>query len=608
MLKSFSYLLVRCFRLASPYGRRKLAVVLAVIFANGLFQVIGVTSVFPFFALAADPARLTRSRFGSVLLRHLPPMKETTLLIWAGIASIILLFGSNAVSLAGEVIRTRYGHGLGHFLRTRLMEAMSGRPYSYFLQRNSGILLQKAVGDVMQLINGVFLPLMESLSRMVTLALLLLTVFFVQPYIALGAGVLLGGFYGTVFMLLRRRSQRLGQGINLANRGTIIAAQQFLGGIKPILVHEKAPYFIRKFAEHSVAQARLYPWVPIFGNGPRYLVEPVAFGGLVAAVVLLAASGRTLGDVLPNLTVIALACYRMLPSVQLLYGQLSLVTAMRYTVDEVEAEISEMTGMQRLPKKSPALTRPSDTLSHRMGEGRGEGRLAFEKSIRLENITFSYPGTQHPVLDSFCLEIPKNKSIGIVGTTGCGKTTLVDIILGLHQPQQGAIYVDDQVLTPTDVTTWRAIIGYVPQDIYLLDASVVENIAFGVPTDEINKAALREAAKAAQILNFIESELPARWDTVVGERGVRLSGGQRQRVGLARALYHRPQVLILDEATSALDNQTEHAVMETIYLLQGTLTMITIAHRLSTLERCDRIALLEKGKIISPAPAETLTA
>jgi len=267
-----------------------------------------------------------------------------------------------------------------------------------------------------------------------------------------------------------------------------------------------------------------------------------------------------------------------------------------------------MTGMQRLPKKSPALTRPSDTLSHRMGEGRGEGRLAFEKSIRLENITFSYPGTQHPVLDSFCLEIPKNKSIGIVGTTGCGKTTLVDIILGLHQPQQGAIYVDDQVLTPTDVTTWRAIIGYVPQDIYLLDASVVENIAFGVPTDEINKAALREAAKAAQILNFIESELPARWDTVVGERGVRLSGGQRQRVGLARALYHRPQVLILDEATSALDNQTEHAVMETIYLLQGTLTMITIAHRLSTLERCDRIALLEKGKIISPAPAETLTA
>ena len=600
MLKSFIRLLFRCFALAAPYGRRKLALVLLVIFANGLFQVIGVTSIFPFFALAADPARMTHSRLGSLLLRHLPPMKETTLLIWAGIASIVLLFGSNAISLASEVIRTRYGHGLGHFLRTRLMEALSQRPYSYFLQRNSGVLLQKAVGDVMTLINGVFLPLMESLSRMVTLALLLLTVFFVQPYIALGAAVLLGGFYGTVFMLLRRRSQRLGQGINLANRGTVIAAQQFLGGIKPILVHEKADYFTGKFAEHSAAQARLYPWVPIFGNGPRYLVEPIAFGGLVAAVVVLAASGRTLADILPNLTVIALACYRMLPSVQLLYSQLSQVTAMRYTVDEVEAEFSEMVGSSLLSKKTATLTHPTV-------DGSGKGQLAFEKRIRLENISFSYPGTQHPVLETFSLEIQKNKSIGIVGATGCGKTTLVDIILGLHQPQHGEIRVDDHVLTTADFTAWRAIIGYVPQDIYLLDASIAENIGFGVPRGQIDQTALHAAAKASQILSFIGSELPARWDTLVGERGVRLSGGQRQRIGLARALYHRPQLLILDEATSALDHQTEHAVMETIHQLQGTLTIITIAHRLSTLERCDRIVRLERGRIIGePLKSEIL--
>jgi ATP-binding cassette, subfamily B, bacterial PglK len=592
MLKSFLRLLVRCFRLVAPYGRRNLALVLMVIFANGLFQVIGVTSVFPFFALAADPARLTHSRLGRLLLSHLPPMGQTTLLIWAGIASILLLFGSNAISLASEVIRTRYGHGLGHFLRTRLMEALSQRPYSYFLQRNSGILLQKAVGDVMQLIAGVFLPLMESLSRMITLALLLLTVFFVQPYIAIGAAVLLGGFYGSVFLFVRRRARRLGQDINLANRGTVIAAQQFLGGIKPILVHEKAPYFVGKFAKHSAAQARLYPWLPIFSNGPRYLVEPVAFGGMVAAVVVLAAGGRTLADILPNLTVIALACYRMLPSVQLLYGQLSQITAMRYTVDEVEAEISELAGMTRLPKKS-SLT-PS--LSHPMGEGvrrTGEGIFSFEKAIRLDSITFTYPGAQHPVLENFCLEIPKNKSIGIVGVTGCGKTTLVDIILGLHQPQQGGIYVDDHALTPADFAAWRAIIGYVPQDIYLLDASIAGNIAFGVPHDEIDQTALREAAAAAQILEFIEHDLPSKWDTVVGERGVRLSGGQRQRIGLARALYHRPQVLILDEATSALDTGTEAEVMKAIDVLQGSLTVIIVAHRLSTIEGCDSICRLK---------------
>jgi ABC-type multidrug transport system fused ATPase/permease subunit len=587
MLKGFYRLLLRCFALAAPYGRRKLALVLAVIFANGLFQVIGVTSIFPFFALAAEPARIRSSRLGSLLLSHLPQMEPTTLLIWAGIASIILLFVANAVSVASEVIRTRYGHGLGHFLRTRLMEALSARPYSYFLERNSGALLQKVVGDVMQFINGVFLPLLEVLSRMVTLAFLLFTVFLVQPVIALGAAGLLGGFYGTVFLFLRRRSHRLGEGIKQANRGTMIAAQQFLGGIKPILVHNRTAYFTAGFARHSAAQARLYPWLPIYGNGPRYLVEPVAFGGLVAVVVWLAAQGRSFSDILPNLTVIALASYRMLPAVQLLYGQLTQIHAMRYIVGEIETEFAEIATESKTPdpRPSPAKAVP----------------FPFKTAIRLENITFSYPGSHRSVLRDFCLEIPKNKSIGIVGATGSGKSTLVDIVLGLHRPQSGTIRVDDRVLTPADFSAWRAIIGYVPQDIYLLDASVTENIAFGVPRDQMNQVALREAAAAAQILKFIETDLPARWDTVVGERGVRLSGGQRQRIGLARALYHRPQVLILDEATSALDTATEAEVMKAINALQGTMTMIVIAHRLSTIEGCDSVCRLEntEGKLIN---------
>jgi ATP-binding cassette subfamily C protein len=578
MLTSFISLLRRCFKLAAPYGRRKLALVLAVIFANGLFQVIGVTSVFPFFALAADPSRIRHSRYGSWLLAQLPPMSEKTLLVWAGIASIILIFLSNAVALAGEVIRTRYGHGLGHFLRTRLMEAFSARPYGYFLERNSGALLQKLVSDVLQFINGIFLPLMEALSRMVTLALLLFTVFLVQPFIALGAAVLLGGLYGSIFLLLRRRSHRLGEGIEKANRGTMIAAQQFLGGIKPILVHNRSPHFTGEFARHSAAQARLYPWVPIFGNGPRYLVEPVTFGALVAVVVWLVAQGRPFNDMLPNLTVIALAAYRMLPSIQLLYGQLTQIHAMRYIVGEIETEFAEIKSGAMLLEHSPA---PAESAP-----------IDFKTAVHLENITFQYPVSSRPVLENFSLEIPKNASVGIVGTTGSGKSTLVDIILGLHRPQSGSIRIDDRILAPADFPSWRNLIGYVPQDIYLLDATVAENIAFGVPRGEMDQAALREAAKAAQILKFIESELPARWDTVVGERGVRLSGGQRQRFGLARALYHRPEVLILDEATSALDIATEAEVMKAIHALQGTLTMIVIAHRLTTIEECDSICRL----------------
>ncbi len=586
MLTVFYRLLRRCASLAAPYGHRKLALVIAMIFVNGLFQVLGVTSVFPFFALAAAPGRIRSSRFGAWLLSHLPPMNEGTLLIWAGIGSSVLLFNSNAVSLAGEDVRTRYGHGLGHFLRTRLMETLAARPYGYFLERNSGALLQKVVSDVMQFINGLFLPLMESLSRMVTIALLLLTVLVVQPAIALGAALLLGGFYGAAFLLLRRRSHRLGEGIKQANRGTMIAAQQFLSGIKPILVHEKAEYFTNQFARHSAAQARLYPWVPLYGNGPRYLIEPIAFGGLVVAVLVLVARGRTLSDILPNLTVIAFASYRMLPSIQMLYSQLSQINSMRYTVDEIETEFAVI-----------ALSRPSDTLSRRLGEGRVEGHagsvagtpLTFEQAIHLENITFTYPASDRPALRNLSLEIQKNKSLGIIGTTGVGKSTLVDIILGLHRPQHGVIRVDDRILTSPDFVSWRAIIGYVPQDIYLLDASVSENIAFGVPQDEIDATALHQAATAAQIFKFIESELPAKWNTIVGERGVRLSGGQRQRIGLARALYHRPQVLILDEATSALDNETEAEVMKAINALRGSITMIVIAHRLSTIQGCDSV-------------------
>jgi ATP-binding cassette subfamily C protein len=586
MLTGFFRLLSRCFALAAPYGRRKLVIVLAVIFANGLFQVIGVTSIFPFFALAAEPDRIRNSRFGSWLLSHLPAMDQNTLLIWAGVVSIALLFLSNAVTLAGEVIRTRYGHGLGHFLRTRLMEALSARPYGYFLERNSGALLQKVVFDVMQFINAVFLPLLESLSRVVTLGFLLLTVFFVQPVIALGAAVLLGGFYGIVFFLLRHRSHLLGEGLQEANRGTIITAQQFLGGIKPILVHGKQNFFTKEFARHSAAQARLFPWVPIYGNAPRYLIEPIAFGGLVAAVIWLAAHGRAFSDILPNLTVMALAGYRMLPSIQILYGQLSQINAMRYTVNEIETELAEIGATSRMTK---------------IPEPHGESApLSFEKAIRLENITFNYPSSNRVVLENFSLEIPKNSSIGIIGPTGSGKSTLVDIILGLHRPQSGVIRVDDRVLTPPDFASWRSMIGYVPQDIYLLDASVAANIAFGVPPEKLDHEALREAAKAAQILNFIESELANRWSTLVGERGVRLSGGQRQRIGLARALYHRPQVLVLDEATSALDTETEMEVLKAIESLQGTITMIVVAHRLSTIRACRKVCQLG-SQMLKPA-------
>jgi len=575
-------LLRRCYRLAAPFGRGKMFAVTVVIFANGLAQVAGVTSVFPFFALAADPDRVANSEYGRWILSYLPPMDHPTLLIWAGVVSITALLVANGISITSEVLRMRYAHALGHSLRTQLMEAFCNRPYGYFLERNTGHLLQKITGDVQQFVATVCLPLLEAASRLVTIFFLLGTVFFVQPGAAAAAGAIFGAFYVIVFFALRRRSYALGQALKTANRDMMSGAQQLLGGIKPILVHGKADYFQKRFGRSSSAQARLLPRVPLYGNTPRYLVEPVVFGSLVGIVLWSAAHGRDLNAILPRLSVLALAAYRMLPSIQTFYTQFTQVVSMGYTAREVEIELEQAQEVFR----SSAAGSPRAPRQH----------IDFAKTITLESISFSYPNAPRPVLDSFTLEIPKNSSVGIVGTTGSGKSTLVDIILGLHSPQKGRLLVDGREITIADLPAWRKLIGYVPQEIFLLDGSIEENIAFGIPVEEIDREAMMEAAGAAQIREFIETELPQKWKTEVGERGVRLSGGQRQRIGLARALYHKPQVLVLDEATSALDHETESEVMRAIEQLHGKITLIAVAHRLSTLNGCAFICRIGDGR------------
>ncbi len=576
MLFSFFRLLTRCYRMALPYGRAKMLGVLGLILFNGILQLAGVTFVFPFFALAADPDRLQKSKIGETILHHLPPMTTNQLLVWAGFFAIAMLVIASIGSLVSEILRIRYAYGFCHWLRGRLFESYASQPYSFFLRRNTAALNQRMF-DVQMFIQNVLQPVGEILTRLVIVVLLIVAVFFVQPWVALGLTVVFGGFYLVVFLWMRPRTRAVSNGMQHYTVGFWKNTSQFLQGIKTVLVHGKSRHFMDRALEHSARIGDFSSKIPIYSNGPRYLIEPIAFGGLMAVVVFLALRGRSFSDILPNLTVMAFAGYRLLPALQLLYAQLVTVAANNYTLKQLEEEILE------IEKLSPVATTASSAAP-----------LKFQNKLRLEQISFQYAAATAPVLKDFSLEIAKNESVGIAGSSGSGKSTLVDLILGLHQPQSGAIRVDDEPLTAKNLDAWRRMIGYVPQDIYLLDDTIEANIAFGIDPKEVDAAALREAALGAQILEFIEKELPQGMHTAVGERGVRLSGGQRQRIGLARALYHRPQVLILDEATSALDHQTELAVMETIHRLQGTLTIITIAHRLSTLERCDRVIRLQK--------------
>ena len=582
MLSSFFKLLSRCYRLALPYGRLKLFAVLGLILFNGLLQLIGVTSIFPFFALAADPERLRHSSLGAWILHFLPPLTTNHLLVVSGSFSILMLIIASVGSIASEVIRIRYAYGFCHWLRKRLFESYTARPYGYFLRRNSADLSQK-LNDVMTFIQNVLLPIGEILTRVVMVILLVGTVFLVQPWVALGAIIILGGFYLIVFLWIRPRAKRIGDKLWIHNIRFGKNVNQFLHGIKTVFVHGRSRHFMDQALTHSSQIGQAQSRIPIYSGGPRYMIEPIAFGGLVAVVIVLALQGRPFSDILPNLSVMALAAYRLLPTLQLLFSQLVTVSANSYTLGQLEEEMLQIES-ETEPKAE---------------ESEVDRGLSLEREIKLENLTFRYPAGAPAILKDFSLSIEKNESIGIAGPSGSGKSTLVDLILGLHQPESGAIRIDGEPLTSANVNSWRRMIGYVPQDIYLLDETIAENIAFGIPTGEIEQSALRSAAEGAQILDFIERELPQGFQTMVGERGVRLSGGQRQRIGLARALYHKPQILILDEATSALDHATEAAVMETIHKLQGTLTIITIAHRLTTLERCDRVIRLVKDAVVS---------
>ena len=555
----------------------KLGAVFSLSLAQALFQVIGITSIFPFLAVAADPDRIRRSHFGTRFLSLFPPMENRQLLLVAGIIAIVALLLSNAVNLLSEYARTRYAQNFGHWLRVRLLRRMASQPYTYFLQRNSGDLLKKILSDVSNYTGGVLLPLLDTVARSLTAVLLLATLFLVQPAIAVSAAVTLGAYYVIIFRLLARKRREVDEGLRTSIAGSYREAQQLLGGIKPVKVHRVEEHFLSRFSRHSAVLAQMYARLPIFSNSARYLVEPLAFGGLVVVVLLLAARGRDFSDILPNLGVMALAGYRLLPSLQLLYAQLTQVSSMRHVVDEVYDEFVAAETDKSIPR---VISDEPVTLA---------SPFRWKNAITMCEVTYRYPGASRPALDGLSVVIPKNTSVGVIGPTGSGKSTFVDLLLGLYYPTAGEILIDGQPLTPALVPSWRDSIGYVPQDIFLIDDTIARNIAFGFPDEKIDQARLREACAMAQILNFIEAELHDGFDTKVGERGIRLSGGQRQRIGLARALYHRPSLLILDEATSALDVATETKLLEALRSLTGKLTMVVAAHRPSAVAHCDQL-------------------
>jgi ABC-type multidrug transport system fused ATPase/permease subunit len=432
----------------------------------------------------------------------------------------------------------------------------------------------------------VIVPAMQVVAKSIAAVAVMLLLCFIDPLLAVLTGIVLGGSYSLTYLATRRQQRLIGRQRLAANKDRFEILAEVFGGIKEIKLLGREEEIVRRFEAPSYRFAISAVRNAIAAQLPRFGLEAIAFGGIVLMVLYLLGTGQRFQEILPILGLYAFAGYRLMPALQQIFLA---VTTIRFNVAALEHLLEDL----------PSV--PAEPL-----EERSAPPVPLRESIRLEGVTFCYPTAKAPLFSGLDLEIRAGTSVGFVGATGSGKSTLVDLVLGLLRPDQGRIVVDGVALTDENVRGWQRTIGYVPQAIFLANDTVARNIAFGLPDEEIDFGAVVRAAEAAAIDSFVEHELPEGYSTVVGERGVRLSGGQRQRIGIARALYRDPQVIVFDEATSSLDTVTEEVILQSIAGLARTRTILAVAHRLSTVRSCDRILFLEAGKIVATGTYDQL--
>lgn len=568
--------------------RKKLFLVLMISIFMALIEVIGVGSIMPFISVATKPETIHTNIFLSWIFAYFGFKKDVDFLIFLGIGVLFFLISTNITQAIMAYIKTRFGSMRRHSISTRLMEGYLTRDYPFFLNRNSFDFVKTITTEVDQFIKGSVMQLVDLIARTIQTCLLLAFLFIVNPVSTLIVTVAIAIIYGAIYNGIRRILHRLGkQRLEMFSLRAKIVSES-LWGIKEVKITGTEKVFLEQYKVPSKDIAIVESQSEIVGDVPKFALETIAFSSIMVFIMVTMIRFGDFSEIAGSITLFAYAGYRLIPAVQGLFKALTKVKYSSATAKKLIREFESFGEIKPLARRKSA-------------------RLEFKKKLTINNLTFTYPKSDSPVIEGLSFEIQANQMVGFAGTTGSGKTTIVDILLGLLQPDSGTITVDDINLDTQNVEAWQLNLGYVPQNIYLSDNSLYENIAFGIPPEEIDEEQVVEAAKKAQIHDFILNSLPKRYDTHIGERGIRLSGGQKQRIGIARALYRNPTVLVMDEATSALDNQTENAVMEAIDSLQGTRTIILIAHRLSTLKKCDVIFVLEKGKIIDKGSYDELS-
>lgn len=560
---------------------------LLMLIAAGL-EVIGIGMIPAFVSIVAAPEQVLN--YGPVqgLLAFLGVTNDQDLLIWGSIALVGVFIIKSIYIVIFNYLEARYVFNRRYTISHRLMSSYMQAPYTFHLGRNSAELLRNITKEVNIIVNTVITNLLKMAREGLMTIAILVFLFAMEPIISLVVILFSGLGAGSFLLLTQKKVKAYGEQEQDHRKEMIKAINQGLGGIKDARVLNRENLFIEKFRVEAYNSTRLQAYIRYIQQVPKPVVETTAVLGMMLISALMVWQGRPMSTIIPILTLFAMATVRLMPAVQ----QLStMYTALRYNLVAVEPIYEDFIELEEYRNKF-------------LADRRSTKKLPLEYAVKADQISYRYPGSDEKALDNVSFKIPKGEAVAFVGESGAGKTTVVDLLLGLLEPSEGKILVDGNNIQQ-QLSAWQQNIGYIPQSIYLADENLRNNIAFGIKSEEIDDDKVWEAIESAQLSEML-SHLPNGLDTMVGENGTRISGGQRQRVGIARALYHNPQVLVMDEATSALDNITEKEITKAIEALKGERTVIMIAHRLTTVQNCDTLYLMKNGRIVDSGAYDEL--
>jgi ABC-type bacteriocin/lantibiotic exporter with double-glycine peptidase domain len=568
-------------RLMDPADRRAFIIFVIISFFAGIIEVAGIGSIMPFIGVLMQPDLIHHNKILAHIYDTLHFSDNNQFIIFTGAVTLTIIVAGGLINILSIRYQLRVTFRIGHKLAQRLLISYLSQPYRYFLGINSNSIKSIILSEVDRTVAAVLVPCGVIIAKSMIIIALMSMLLLVNPVITIVLIALVGSTYATLLFYFRHRMRIRGQDAVHQNTVRFQTISEAFSSIRDIKLHHNAGFFTDKFRYASERFNNAQAYSLFHGQLPKFIIEMIGFVVLICLILYLIVSGnRAANEVIPLIALFAASGYKVLPAAQSLYASYNNVRFYTTSIDLV------LEGLN-LPQSSANA------------EGQ-PGRLEFSQDIVARDLVFSYAGRAEPALKSVSCTIRKNSLVGVIGPTGAGKSTFIDILIGLLPPDSGRILIDGVELTPLNSPLWQQQIGYVPQKIYLLDDSIENNIAFGQAI--LDHSQIEKAAEQAKVANFILT-LPEQYKTFVGEQGDHLSGGQRQRIGIARALYRDPAVLVLDEPTSALDSETAQQLMTTLKTLSQQKTIIIITHAQEILDSCDMILRISNGMLESSSKA-----